>query len=891
MKTHPPGWFERLLRRAGEGTSVGDSAAGDLRREWQAWRAAHGRWRADARYAFEALRIALRLHVSRWRGGRSRYGEGPRGRTWATWSYDLRYGARALLRSPAFTLGAAFTFALGIGATTAIFAAVRGVLLEPLPYPDADRLYTIEVNTGGEGWYGSSIPEFLDYETSIDAFEAVGGWSSGDVTVGDSLAPVRVRAAFASASLLPLLGVQPAMGRFFTPEEETPSDNRYVVLDHALWHDAYGADRELIGATVPLFGVDYVVVGVMPEGFVFPDPAVRAWFPFGMNRADPPPRNNHFLRVVGRLHPGVTAERAADQLAAYAAGARADFPEIYSERGFRARLQSLHDSVVGDVRSPLTLLMLAVALILVIASVNVASLYVSRGESRRRELAVRASLGATRGRIVRQLVTESMLLASAGGVAGIGIASIAVGAIRRLAPPAMPRVDLIRMGAEPLALALLFTLLAGVLFGIATALRLLRHGGDEGIVRAGRGVVARRAGRRVRRGLVVVQVALASVVVMGAGLMMRTLAQLRSVDPGFRAAGAVTLTISPSFARYAQPEARVAIWDRLTESVAGIPGVTAVGATSALPLTDQYDNLSIRVEGRVTTSIGDAPDGRVQRVTPGLFEALGLRLVAGRTFTAADRADAHPVVVVSETFARQFWPGQDPLGKRMRVFAEGYPWLEVVGVVADVAHARLDLAAAPMWYVPLAQAQNAYGTPLQLYAVVRTAGDPAAVVPAVRAAVASVDPTAPVSRVRLLEDLLGESLAVRSFTLDLLRAFAFVALFLAFIGVYGVAMLSVAERRAEIGLRRTLGAGRRSIARLVAGEALVTVAIGAGAGLVAAVAAARFIEALLYGVGTADALTLAATALLLGVTALIAAFVPTWRALRIEPLTSLRAGE
>jgi putative ABC transport system permease protein len=878
----PPALFEVLLVRAGRHTRVGAGAVDDLRREHSRWRS-EGR-AANARYAVAATALAVRLFIE---GRRSR-GQMDRARSepGAT-LHDIRYGLRGLLRAPVFTLMAGTTFAVGVGATTAIFAIAHTVLLKPLPYPDPHELQVIEVNTGGPGWYGSSEPEYLDYQDQLAAFEGVAAYRIGEVTMGDSLSPVRVRAALVSASLLPVLGVEPMIGRFFGADEETSANNRYVVLSHGMWQQAYGGARDLVGTTIPLFGVDYLVLGVMPPGFAFPDADVRAWFPYGMNRANPSPRNNHMLSVVARLRDGENAERAAAQLEAYTARAREEYPEIYSERGFRVRLRPFHESVVGEVRTPLVVLLGAVGLVLLIACVNVANLILTRAGSRRRELAVRAALGASQGRLIRQLATESMLLSTLGGVAGVGLALILIRMIVGWAPASIPRLDEVSIGAVPLLVAVLTIASAGLAFGMLPARSATRHVRDGSLARAGRGTVTRLSVVRLRRWLVASQVALAAIVTLGSGLMLRTLHNLRSIDPGFTAGNVLTLAVSPAAQRYAEPERRAAFWTELNERFAALPGVTGVGATSALPLSDQFDFLSIRVEGRVTTSIGDAPDARLQRVTPGLLEAMQIPLVRGRLFTDADRADATPVVIVSRSFAERFWPGEEPIGKQMKVFAERYPWLEVVGVVEDIPYDRLEGTREPMWYVPHAQAQNAYGTPLRMFAVLRTRAAPTEMLPAVREVLRDMDATVPISQAKLLQDVVDESIAGRTFTFDLLRSFCLVAIFLAGIGVYGVMMLSVGERTAEIALRRALGAGRGSIFSLVARENLVTVGLGAAAGLFVGLGVSRFLTGMLFGVGGVDAWALGATAAMLLATAVFASLIPLRRALGIEPVSSL----
>lgn len=878
-----PRMAERLIR-----WSIGDEVRarwviGDLREEYAARLSASGGRRADLWCIATVTRLAARLFWTRITTRDTSKGTAP-----VALILDARYGLRTLRNAAGMSLVAVTTFAVGVGATTAIFAAVQALLLRPLPYDEPENLYRIQVNTGGEGWYGSSVPEFIDFEQELRSFESIAAWTAGDVTLGDTLSPHRERAAFATAALLPMLGVEPAMGRFFTQAEETPDNSRYVLLSWDLWQRDYGGRREVVGEAIPLLGSRYVVLGVMPRGFAFPDATVRAWFPYGLNRADPDHRNNHYLNLVGRLRTGASPEAAAAELSAYTQRARADYPAIYSERGFRGRILSLHEAVVGDMRPPLLVLMGAVVLVLLIACVNVANLLLSQGESRRRELAVRAALGASRGRLIRQLMTESLLLAAAGGALGLAVATVVLRVLVRLAPPDVPRIESVSLGLWPLLFSVALIGGAGILFGTVPALRATRGLGSEGFIR-GRGVLAGRSVRRIRRSLVVSQIALAGILSVATGLMIRTLANLHAVDPGFDTGGVLSLAVSPQFNRYQEPDQRVAFWTEALDRLGGLPGVEAVGATSVMPLSNLYNNLSIRVEGRITTSIGDAPDARVQYVTPGLADALGLHLLEGRFLDRTDGPASRPVVVVSESFARTFWPAESAIGKTMKVFSDSYPWMTVVGVVADLKHDGLDQPPAPMWYVPTTQsATTAYGTPLQMFVILRTSGPPLALVPAVREALSRIDPTAPLSRIRPVQDLVETSIAGRVFTATLLRAFGLVALFLACIGVYGVTALAVTERRGEIGLRKALGAGSARILRLIAKEQLAVVGIGTAFGLGGGIVAARLMRSLLFGTGSADPLTMAGTLLLLIAAAAAATAIPSWRAIRTRALVSLR---
>ena len=883
----PPAWAESMLRAVLPAGLSRDALMGDLAEELGDRAARGSPAAARRRYARQATGVVLRYLLFRAVHSLHPDPKGDRSMLRASLD-DLLQGLRSLAHAPGFALLAALTLAAGVGSTTAIFSVVDGVLLSPLPYPDADGLVVMRYGREGQEMVNHSEPEILDYESQIASFSAVAAWTHASPTLGSSAEPERITSVRASAALLPLLGVEPMLGRVFTPAEDTPDSEGVVVLSHGLWVRAFAADRDIVGKTVILEDVPHTVVGVMPEGFSYPGPGVQAYTPLRLNRLEPWARNNHWLAVTARLAPGVGLAAAAAELEALGARSTRAYPEFYpTPATFRA--YRMRDEMVGDVRTPLLLLMGAVGGVLLIASVNAAALFLARGEQRRSEIAVRTALGAGRARVATQLLAESLVVALGAAVAGVALAYGGVALLRAIAPADLPRLEQVAVDARVLGFGLAVALATGVLFGLAPALQALRSDVREVLASSARGGIGGRGSGRFRRGLVVVQLSLATTLALGAGLLLRSFQELRSVDLGFDPEGVLTVPLAPSAAVVQLDGDAVAFYQALEARVSALPGVAAVGSAVRVPLIGGHDNLSIVVEGRGAPTIGDAPAPGINWVTPGFFEAMGIRLLEGRVFTAADRAGAPPVGLVNQRLAAELWPGESPLGKRLRMFAEGNPWIEVVGVVDDVKHYGIRQEASTKLYVPHAQGyEAAYYSSNRMTLLVRTAQDPAVLAAPVRTTVRELGPAIPIGEVRTMEEVVTGALSRERFTLALLGAFAAVALLLAAVGTYGVVARAVAARTREIGLRMAVGAGRTAIARSVLREGAALAGAGALLGLAAGALLGRSMRSLLFGVSALDPWAYALAVPLLALTAAAACLVPALRAARLDPVRAMR---
>jgi putative ABC transport system permease protein len=804
---------------------------------------------------------------------------------------DLRHALRALGRAPGFAAVAVLTLALGIGANTAIFSVVDAVLLRPLPFPEPERLVMVRETsprTGASGIHLSPANfELLRAESA--AFSALGAYSMASANLAGGGEPERLQAVQVSAGLLAALGVAPARGRLFAEDEDRAGRTQVAVLSDALWRRRFAADPGIVGRSLMLDGRAHTVVGVMPAGFRFPvqGEAMDLWLPLRPEVLAEHPRAR-FLRVVGRLRPGVGEDQAAAEMSVQAARLQRHDPTNNDRLGLM--LLPLRERVVGDVRGPLVVLFGAVVAVLLVACANVAALLLARGARRQRELAVRTALGASRRRLVRQLLTEGLVLALLGGLLAAVTASWTLRLLVRWAPQDLPRAAEVGLDARVLLFTLLASLAAGLAAALLPALQVSRSAPLTTLKDAAAATTPPPARRRLRSALVTAEVALTLSLAVTAGLFARSFAALRGVDPGFRPEGVLTaqLVLSPS--RYATAEGIFAVYADLVGRVSALPGVAAAGASTHFPFQNRWRN-PIAVEGRPAATPADLPLATISPVTPGYFAAMGVSLRSGRVFSERDREDALAVAVVDEVLARQVFGGEDPLGRRIKLgAADGpSPWLEVVGVVRAVRESPL-APAVPELYLPLRQipAGIAPFVATGLTLAVRTAGDPAPLAPALRTAVRAVDPDQPVFNVATLDELLSGSRADRRFQLALLGLFAAFALFLASLGLYGVVSQHAGERTRELGLRLALGARRGDVLRLVLRQGLGPVAVGIALGLAASAAVSRLLAGLLFGVGPADPLTFAGMALLLAGVALLAAYLPARQAMRLDPLAALR---
>jgi putative ABC transport system permease protein len=803
--------------------------------------------------------------------------------------HEARLALRALRRQPVFAATAMITLALGIGATTSVFSIVYGVLLRPLPYPDAGRVVRVTSLDGDVDWTASP-PDFVDWRAQATSFEDLAAVNTSSRALTGTGPAQRRPSATVTAAFFAVMGVAPQLGRGFTEANDVPGADRVVLLGDALWRTQYGTDSSIVGRSIRLDGASYEVLGVMPRGFDAPG-GTDLWMPLAFTPdALRTQRGAHYLDIYGRLKPALTVDRADREMKAIAARIDATHPE--ANPGWSARVTTLRDAVVGDVRRPLYAVLGAVALVLLMACVNVASLLLSRAVAREREFAVRAALGASQWRIVRAAMAESLVLAVGGGVLGVAIAVWGVAALTSIAPANLPRLDEVGTNGVVLGFALLVTLVTGLVFGAAPSLHLVRRREETGALASGeRGNTAGRRIQGWRTGLVVAQMALAVTLVAGAGLLIKSFARLMATDPGFDTNGGLTFSLSVPNVGYEQPE-RVATFVRTTEErLRALPGVTGVGTIFGLPFSNFNFTMSLgSLDGRQLDADEEnrlvSPQLRI--VTPGYFAAMGIPVVEGRGITDQDRQGTSRVVVVSETAGRRIFEGQDPIGHRFELgtgmgLGRGAVGGEVVGVVGDIRDASLAEPPRPLIYVVHDQFPVGF-----LQIVLRTTGEPLALAEAARRAVASVDPNVPLYRVRTLQQLVGASVSQARFMMLVLSLFAAVALVLAAVGVYGVIAYAVAQRIRELGIRMALGARAADILWLVLRKGVTLAGTGAVIGLGGALLATRGLARLLYHVTPSDPPTFAVGTLVLMAAALLASYLPARRAAGLHAVEALR---
>ena len=827
--------------------------------------------------------------------GRRRVRQTRRVTGWGDLRQDVRLAGRTLRRSPGFTAVAVLTLALGIGATTAIFTVVDGVLLRPFGVADPDELVVLrEYQEDEPDWVseGRSVvapANFFDWRERSRSFSSMAYFVQWPRSLTGDGEPREVQVQLASANFFNTLGVRPLLGRGFLPEEDDDVGEtglgigQVAVLSHRLWQSRYGGDPGIVGRTLRIDGEPVEVVGVMGPDFRVLDQKPDLWVPMGLapgNRTS----QGRFLTAVGRLAPGVARETAEREMASIAEGLEAEFPDFNT--GWGLALVPLREQVVGQVRPALLVLLGAVAMLLLIACTNVANLLLGRATARRREIAVRLSLGATRGRVVRQLLTESLVLAMIGGAVGITAAVIGTRALIRWLPESvqLPRLDAVSVDLRVLLVALGVTLLTGILFGLAPALVSSRTDLQSSLRDASRGSTGSRGAIRLRGGLVVAEVALAVMLLVGAGLLLRSFQKMQAVDTGMQSEGVLALRMSLGSDAYDSEDAMRGFLAQLLPELQGLPGVQAVGTVSHLPLTDgKMGHIAYRPD-RPAPQPGEEPGVDIRIVGGDYFPAQGIRLLRGRTFDPRDHADAAPTFIINEALAREQFPGEDPVGKRLV-----YPWPEliegeIVGVVEDVHETSVTAEPAPALYRSFSQ-----WTDSNLNVVIRTTGDPLALAGPVRDAVRGIDPALPVASVRTMDEVVGEATARSRMSSYLLVLFAGIALVLAAIGLYGIISYGVSQRRGEIGVRMALGADQGRILRLIVRQGLLLTAAGLAVGLVGAFALTRLLRSLLYEVAATDVATFVAVPLLLAAVALLASYLPASRAARLDAVTALRS--
>jgi putative ABC transport system permease protein len=812
---------------------------------------------------------------------------------------ELKYAARMLLKNPAFTTVAMLTLALAIGANTAVLSIVNALLIRPLPYKAPQQLVLLweQFTLQGLDRIPVSAPEFLDYETQTQSYEQIAAFDYADMNLTGGEMPERIQGAVVTPSLFPLLGVQPVKGRVFSADERGAGHDDVAVISARLWQRRFNSNPNIVGSKLAMNGRSYTVVGIMPATFEFPLPlfnvqggtfAERAdiWTPVAFTENELKSRGSRSYGVIGRLRPGVTAAQAQAELGTIVANWTRAFQDNYGgNTGFGARVYSLQDQVVGGMRPALLLLTGAVALVLLIACANLTTMLLARAGSREREMAIRVALGAGPMRLLRQMLTESVLLSVFGALAGVVLAIWGLDVLTAIGAKTVPRLREVNVDTTVLLFTIVVSALTGLVFGIAPALASVKPELTEALKEGGRGSTSGLRRNRLRNALVVAEIALALVLLISAGLLIKSFVRLQNVNPGFNPKGVLTMEVSLPVLKYPKGKPVADFFAEIERRLKTIAGVRYAGLTSVLPLSGSNSDNSFHIEGNDPKATNVYPDEELRAISPDYFRVLETPLLKGRFFTAADTADAPQVTIINQALAKKYWPNEDALGKRIN-FDDSDPqkikWVTVVGIVADIRHRGLDLDAKPECYLP--HAQRPYrGMVLTL----RSAEDPRALTPAIRREMQALDRDQPIANIRRLEQVAGESIAPRRLSVTLLTIFAALALVLASVGIYGVMSFLVVQRTHEIGVRMALGAQRRDVLRMVLGQGIKLAAAGTLIGIAVALLSSRALGALLYSVAPFDLVTFVAVTVTLGAVALLATYVPALRATRADPMLAL----
>jgi putative ABC transport system permease protein len=815
---------------------------------------------------------------------------------------DIKVAVRMMVKNPGFSIVVILTLALGIGANTAIFSVVNAILLRPLAYKDSARLVNVWGKFDKQGIPRNAIsePEYWDLRDRIQSFSELGAYSLGsssNLTSNDS-PPIQVSTPAATASLLRILGVTTTLGRTFNAEEDQPGRDHEALVSFALWKSQFGGDPLIVGKSIQLDGQPYAIIGVLGKDFSLGGKH-DLWVPLGLDRTKPQDRGSHYLRITARLKPGVGLPQVTAEMDSFAAQLALEYPQKYIPgSGWGMFVIPLKEQIVGNVRPALLVLLGAVAFVLLIACVNVANLLLAQASTREKELSIRAAMGAGRGRIIRQFVTESMVLATAGGALGLFLSYWGVYALRTLVPDNFPRMDEVRVDPLVLAFTLGISLLTGLIFGLAPAWHVGRANLQDALKETGQSSSAAKGTRRLRGGLVESEIALAMLLLVGAGLLIRSFQHLLEVNPGFEPQHLLSMRLSPPSKAYPDGAPLNTFYQQVMNRVKAIPGVQAAGAVSELPLSDSYSSGTTFVE---QTSVADIPryaplnnlafiEADYRTAAPGYFEALQIPLVRGRFLTDGDGSDTPMVAVVDRDFAHRFWPNEDAIGKRIAIntVPKSNPpipqWCTVVGVVGHVKNYGPDVDGREQTYFPLAQSPFFRS----MYLAVRTTLEPASVTRAIRQQVLAVDKNMPIYEVNTMDRLLSNSVVQPRLNLTLLVTFAALALVLAAVGIYGVMAYTVTQRTHEIGIRMAIGAQTGDVLKQVLAEGARLAVIGLAIGLAGSLAATRLIATMLFGVKPTDPLTFAAVAVILTSVTLAACYIPARRATRVDPMVALR---
>jgi putative ABC transport system permease protein len=802
---------------------------------------------------------------------------------------DIRFAFRMLLKRPSFTLIVVLTLAVGIGANTTIFSAIDAVLLNPLPYKDPDRLMVVwETNKqlGPEMWDRNevTIGNFLDWRSRNQSFDQLGSLFYTDMNLSGTGEPERIKSCVVTTNFFQVLGVQPMLGRSFLPEEEKPGSPFTVIISHDLWQRLFGSDPSVINKNLTLNGHRVAVVGVMPSGFELQFPTsmrVDMWVPMIID-SGAPDRSMNFLYALARLKQGVTRDQAQTEMNLIASQLQQQYPETNTDRG--VRVVPLHKQVVGNVESYLYMLFAAVGFVLLIACANVAGLLLARVTARHREVAIRLALGASRWRLMRHLLTESLILSVTSGLLGLLVAYAGIKLLLALTPSEVPRLHEIGLHVPVFLWTLAISVVTGLLFGLAPAIQASRPDLNKALKESSGQNPGSYQRNGLRNLLVVSEVAVALLLLVGAGLMTRSFIRLQQVNPGFEARNVLTMYIALPTNKYRRQQVNN-FYDQLIERVSNLPGVKSVGGIDPLPLSNNNVSNPVVVEGAPVVALTDRPSVGVRVITPGYFQTMSIPVLKGRTFTAQDRENTTNVIVVNEALASRLWPNQDAIGKRLGF--EDDPgkqvWREIVGVVGNVKHKALETDVMPEAYFPYQQSPGNF-----MNLVVHTTADPLSMVPAIRSQISGIDKDQPVSDIMTMEQRLAKSVASSRFVMLLLGSFSVLALGLAAIGIYGVMAYLVTQRTQEIGVRMALGAQKHDVLGLVVGKGMALAIIGAAIGLGASLALTRLMRSLLFEVTPTDWLTFAIASTVLLTVALLACYIPARRATKVDPLTALR---
>ncbi|HEX8140432.1 MAG TPA: ABC transporter permease [Pyrinomonadaceae bacterium] len=791
---------------------------------------------------------------------------------------DLRYGARLLLKHPTFTIVAVLTLALGIGANSSIFTVVNAVLLRPLPFTEPERLVSLWETTAKFDRGSVSVPNLKDWREQNDVFTGIGAFQYGNFSLQEGDHPERVSGVTASANFFDLLGVRPQLGRTFLEGEDRPGQSRVVVLSDRLWRRNFGADPKVVGQTVALGGESFTVIGVMSPAFQYPSRLTDLWVPLVFTEEEQKSRGTHSYLVIARLKPGVEFSQAQEQMSLIARRLEEQYPEDQAKRGIR--LFALQEDMVQFIRPALMVLLGAVGFVLLISCTNVANLLLARAAARQREIAVRMALGAGRWRLMRQFLTESLLLAVLGGALGLLLARWGVDGLLALAGNSLPRAGEVTLDWRVAGFTLLLSLLTGVGFGMAPALQVSKTDVQEALKEGGNAGSSQRR-NRLRSLLVIAEVASALVLLVGAGLLIKSFMRLQEVETGMRPENVLTLAISLPEAKYPKPQMATSFYTRVLDRVKALPGVEAAAVINILPLLRTGYNGDVEIEGQ-SYGAGQLPFAEYRVVSQDYFRTLGIPLLRGRFFDERDREGARGVVIVNQTFVNKYLTGQDALGKRIK---PGREWVEIVGVVGDVKQSGLTRPVMQELFMPYEQAAS-YTQSMTL--VVRGAQDPEGLIPEIRREVLAVDPNLPVYNVQTMETVITKSVSERRMNMLLLTIFAGVAMLLSMVGIYSVMSYTVTQSTREIGIRMALGAQPRDVLRLVVGQGLVLALVGVLLGILGAFGLTRLMASLLYGVKATDPWTFAGVSALLLMVALLACYVPARRATKVDPMVALR---